>query len=94
MIGNAYVKGFKAYLQLERSLSDNTIEAYLHDVALLEEHLQACYPQLSVQDIEAKHIQSLFEVITDLGLAANSQSRILSGLKSFFKYLLYPESLD
>lgn len=91
MIGNAYFKGFKAYLQLERSLSEHTIEAYLHDVAMLENHLITCYPDLSVQDITANHIQSLLEVINELGLAASSQSRILSGLKSFFKYLLLEE---
>jgi integrase/recombinase XerD len=91
MIGNAYHKGFKAYLQLERSLSEHTIEAYLHDVAMLENHLITCYPELSVQDIKAQHIQSLLEVINELGLAASSQSRILSGLKSFFKYLMLEE---
>lgn len=86
-----YLKGFKAYLQLERSMSDNTVEAYLHDVAMLRDHIQAEYPGVSVERVTLEHLQSLLATINDLELSAATQARVLSGLKSFFRYLLLEE---
>jgi integrase/recombinase XerD len=87
----AYLKGFKAYLQLERSMSDNTVEAYLHDVAMLRDHVQDAYPGVSVETVKLEHLQSLMASIYDLGLSAGTQARVLSGVKSFFRYLLLEE---
>lgn len=87
----AYLKGFKAYLQLERNMSDNTVEAYLHDVAMLQRHIQHEYQGLGLERIELSHIQSLLVSIYDLELSAATQSRVLSGIKSFFRYLLLEE---
>jgi len=90
----AYLKGFKAYLQLERSMSDNTVEAYLHDVAMLHSHIEHNYTGLGVERIELAHIQSLLVNIYDLELSAATQSRVLSGIKSFFRYLLLEEVIS
>ncbi|MCD6010994.1 MAG: xerD [Flavipsychrobacter sp.] len=87
----AYLKGFKAYLQLERSMSENTIEAYLHDVAMLRDHVQEAYPGTAVESIQLEHLQSLMAAIYDLELSAATQARVLSGVKSFFRYLLLEE---
>ena len=87
----AYFKGFKAYLQLERSMSDNTVEAYLHDVAMLRDHVQDAYPGVGVESIALEHLQSLMAAIYDLELSAATQARVLSGVKSFFRYLLLEE---
>lgn len=87
----AYIKGFKAYLQLERSMSDNTIEAYLHDVAMLRDHLHDAFPGLGVERIELTHLTSLLVSINEMGLAAGTQARVLSGIKSFFRYLSLEE---
>ncbi|MCW3121636.1 MAG: Tyrosine recombinase xerC [Flavipsychrobacter sp.] len=87
----AYLKGFKAYLQLERSMSDNTIEAYLHDVAMLRDHVNDAYPGLGVERLELEHLQSLMALINELELSAGTQARVLSGVKSFFRYLLLEE---
>ncbi len=87
----AYLKGFKAYLQLERSMSDNTIEAYLHDVAMLRDHVHDAYPGTPVEGIQLDHLQSLMAAIYDLELSAATQARVLSGVKSFFRYLLLEE---
>ena len=87
----AYLKGFKAYLQLERSMSDNTVEAYLHDVAMLRDHLHDAYPGVGVEQLELEHLQSLLANIYELGLSAYTQARVLSGVKSFFRYLLLEE---
>ena len=87
----AYIKGFKAYLQLERSMSDNTVEAYLHDVAMLRDHVQDAYQGLGVERLELQHVQSLMALIYELELSAATQARVLSGVKSFFRFLLLEE---
>ena len=87
----AYLKGFKAYLQLERSMSDNTVEAYLHDVTMLRDHLQDAFPGVSVEAIELPHLQSLLVQINELELSVATQARVLSGVKSFYRYLLLEE---
>ncbi len=87
----AYIKGFKAYLQLERSMSDNTVDAYLHDVAMLHGHVQNSYPGVSVETIQLEHLQSLLMSINELELSIATQARILSGVKSFYRYLLLEE---
>ncbi len=87
----AYLKGFKAYLQLERSMSDNTVEAYLHDVGMLRDHINDSYKGVGVESVELEHLQSLMAAIFDLGLSAATQARVLSGVKSFFRYLTLEE---
>lgn len=86
-----YLKGFKAYLQLERSMSANTVEAYLHDVRMLQQHIDDEHSGTAIESITMAHIQSLLVAINELELSAATQSRILSGIKSFFGYLLLEE---
>lgn len=83
-----YLKGFKAYLQLERSLSGNSIEAYLRDVEKLVQYLQSVQLTLPPDQIELTHLQSCVQWIATLGMTATSQARIISGIKAFYKYLL------
>ena len=89
----AYLKGFKAYLQLERSMSDNTVEAYLHDVGMLRAHVEDNWPGLGVEQLQQEHIQSLLAAIYELQLSAATQARVLSGIKSFFRYLSLEEMI-
>ena len=85
----SYLKNFKSYLTLERSLSENSIEAYLRDVQKLWEYLDiAGEPDIQPETVTDKHIFNFFYYIGELGLETTSQARILSGLKAFFKYLL------
>ncbi len=81
-------KGFKAYLQLERSLSENSVEAYLHDVEMLTQYLQSINDLKSPADVVLKDLQQFLKWITELGLSAGSQARIISGIKQFYKYCL------
>lgn len=87
----AYLKGFKAYLQLERSMSDNTVEAYLRDVVMLRDFVHGMYPGTGVEGITPEHLQALLVNINEMELAAATQARVLSGLKSFFRYLSLEE---
>ena len=89
-----HVKHFKSYLKLERSLSDNSIEAYLLDVEKLSQYREMMYPSLSPMQLSYKHLQGFVEYVNELGMSAHSQARILSGIKGFYKYLLFEELLD
>ena len=83
---DAYKNGFKAYLQLEKSLSDHSVEAYLHDIDKLTEFLQQAHGMKTPADIELKDLQQFLQWIGGLGMTASSQSRIISGIRSFYKY--------
>jgi integrase/recombinase XerD len=83
-----YKKGFKAYLQLEKSLADNSVEAYLHDIEKFTQYLLQASQTVSPADIELKHLQQFLQWIAQLGMTATSQARIISGLRSFYKYCL------
>jgi len=84
----SYKKGYKAYLQLERSLSDNSVEAYMRDLEKLTQHLQTINNPKTPAEITLKDLQQFVQSIAKLGLNATSQARIISGSKSFFKYCL------
>jgi integrase/recombinase XerD len=88
---DAYIKGFKAYLQLERSMSENTVEAYVHDVLMLAEFLYHKDASISISKITLEHLQDYLAHINEIEFAASSQSRLISGIKSFFRYLLLEE---
>jgi integrase/recombinase XerD len=82
-------KQFRNHLKLEKSLSENSIEAYLHDVEQLKQYNEIALLGISSPTaVEPAHISGLLEYIHELGLAPHSQARILSGLKAFFKFLM------
>ena len=83
-----YKKGFKAYLQLERSLSDNSISAYLNDLEKLTTYLLANGLKKNPSEVELVHLQKFIQWIAGLGMTASSQARIISGIKTFYKYCL------
>lgn len=85
---NAYKKGFKAYLQLEKSLSENSVEAYLHDIEMLTSFLLSTNQTLAPSEIVLKDLQAFVKWVSELGMTATSQARIISGIRSFFKYCI------
>jgi integrase/recombinase XerD len=84
----SYIKHFKNYLRLERSLSGNSVAAYIRDVEKLEEFLELSKIEVAPARVEEAHLSAFLKYIGELGLAAHSQARMLSGIKAFFKYLL------
>ena len=91
---NMYTKGFKAYLRLERALSENTVAAYLHDVSLLFSFLESTKPDVPLIEISHDDLQVFLKHINDMGLGSYSQSRVVSGIKSFFSYLMLEKVIE
>jgi integrase/recombinase XerD len=84
----SYKKGFKAYLQLEKSLSDNSVEAYMRDVEMLTQYFQHKKSLKTPSEIILKDLQQFLKWITELDMSASSQARIISGIRAFYKYCL------
>ncbi|WP_207492539.1 site-specific tyrosine recombinase XerD [Aridibaculum aurantiacum] len=84
----SYKNGYKAYLQLEKSLSDHSVEAYLRDVDKLTSFLLLTGDKASPADIDLKTLQQFVKWVAELGMTPASQARIISGIKGFFKYCL------
>src|SRR4051812_12579555 len=89
-----YVKHFKNYLKLERSLSANSIEAYISDVEKLRQFMELNHAKVQATKVSAKQLQGFIQFVNELGLSAHSQARILSGVKAFYKYLLFEELIE
>jgi integrase/recombinase XerD len=82
-----YKKGFKAWLQLEKSLADNSVEAYLHDIDMLISFLSTTTAN-TPEKVTLKELELFVKSIAELGMTPSSQARIISGLRSFYKYCL------
>lgn len=82
------LKSYEFYLKLERSLSENTIIAYVSDISKLEAFLDINNKIRNPQNVKTEDLQEFLLFIVETGLNEKSQSRIISGLKSFFKYLI------
>ena len=83
-----YKKGFKAWLQLEKSLAENSVEAYLRDIDKLTDYLLATKKMKKPQELELKDLEKFVQWISELGMTVASQSRIISGLRSFYTYCI------
>jgi integrase/recombinase XerD len=90
----AYIKGFEAYLIMEKSLSKHSIEAYLRDVEKFYQYLDLHKIHLMPENVKLKHVESFIMYLSDLGLSEKSSARILSGIKAFYKYLLIEDLIN
>lgn len=83
-----YKKGFKAFLQLERSLSGNSIQAYLADLEKLTQFLVTNNIAKTPAQVELKDLQGFVQWVAELGMTQASQARIISGIRAFYKFCL------
>lgn len=88
MINNPYIPAFKAYLKLERSLSGNSITAYINDVQKLSQYFESLDQCPSVKEITSADLKKFISWINELGMLPSTQARVISGLKSFFSFLM------
>ncbi|HTA27852.1 MAG TPA: site-specific tyrosine recombinase XerD [Bacteroidia bacterium] len=82
------IKGFKGYLRLEKSLSENSIEAYLHDINNLQRFFEIKEMKVSPENVTFRQLQEFIVYIIELGIGPRSQARMISGIRAFYKYML------
>jgi integrase/recombinase XerD len=90
----SYLKGFKDYLKLERSLSKHSIEAYLNDVDKLIQYYLATNKNLILSKVNLIDLRAFITWLNEIGMQANTQARVISGIKAFFTYLMQEEIID
>jgi len=94
MIWSEYLDSYKNYLQLEKSLSGNTVEAYLKDIKKFTDFLESNKFSKKPGEVTQDKIREFIDFINELGMSASSQARALSGIKSFFKFLLIQDEIE
>jgi integrase/recombinase XerD len=88
MSWKSYINGFVSFLKLEKSLSENSIDAYAHDVEKLVQYLEYKQENLAPEQVTLQHLQGFLRWIHELGMSSGSQARIISGIRAFFRYLI------
>lgn len=91
------LKLFKRYLMLERGYSDNTLDAYLRDIDKLLCFAKDVYPgegAAALLRITRDDLQAFLAGLYDIGISPRSQARILSGIRTFYRFLLLDEYID
>ncbi len=91
-MADSILKNYHAFLLLEKSLSKNTIEAYEKDLEKLFVYLEDA--KISYKDVTLDHLRDFIIELNSMGIHARSQARIISGIKSFFRFLQYDNQLD
>ncbi len=86
--------GFKAYLKLERSLSPNSVSAYMNDLKHLQDYLQEQEISLPPEELTSEILEEFVLAISASGVADTTQGRIISGVRAFYKYLLMEDVMD
>ncbi|MFN4083743.1 MAG: site-specific tyrosine recombinase XerD [Bacteroidia bacterium] len=90
---NSYLQGFKIYLQLEKSLSQNSIEAYLRDLEKLVQYLMIKNIDAPLNKLSTQQLSDFIIFLNQLGLSVASQARLISAIKTFYKYLLLEDEI-
>ncbi|MCD4684124.1 MAG: site-specific tyrosine recombinase XerD [Bacteroidales bacterium] len=83
-----YINGFKEYLRLEKALSANSVDAYIHDIEKFVQYLQTANKEISPDQVKLKDLKDFLLWINSFGLSAKTQARNISGIKAFYKYLI------
>ena len=86
-------KGLENYLKLEKSLSPNSVSAYINDVNKLIEFLAINYKRTGPEKVKLSHLKKFVEWLKEAGVSPRTQARTISGIKSFYKYLLIEEHI-
>lgn len=94
MIWKETIQEFRNYLRLEKSMSGNSIEAYLHDIEKLCQYLEIQGDKTSPDNITLEHIRDFLKWLNEFGVSPRTQSRVLSGIRSFYKFLLMDDKIQ
>lgn len=87
-------KGYTYYIKLEKKLSENTVEAYLHDLSAIARYVSKEYGVEEPENVQPEHVESFLASLYDTGVTKTTQARVLSGIRSFFNYLLVNDRIE
>lgn len=88
------LRSFKSYLKIERSLSANTVDAYLRDVDKLQQFFMSRSEEKHPVKVTTKDLKDFLAWVNELGMIPPTQARVLSGLKAFFKFLILENKIE
>jgi len=88
------INGFNHYLQLERGMSPNSVDAYLRDISKFHRYLQIQELEINPAEVEENHLMDFIVWLNELGLGPKSQARIRSGVKAYYRYLLLEDMIE
>ena len=88
MSWNVYIRGYQNYLQIEKSLSKNTIDGYCRDIKKLNNFFNGNDDKKKIEEVNYQDFQNYLSYLNDLKINARSQSRVISSMRSFFKFLI------
>ena len=88
MIWEEAKKGFENYLRLEKSLSQNSVSAYINDINKLIVYLNTNYSKITPYKVKLEHLKSFVAWLNEKEISPRTQARTISGIKSFYKYLM------
>jgi integrase/recombinase XerD len=86
-------KGYESFLRLEKSLSQNSVSAYINDINKLISFLEIENKKVTPDKVKLQHLKSFVEWLNQKGVSPRTQARTISGIKSFFRYLLIEEKI-
>lgn len=87
-------KGYETFLRLEKSLSQNSVSAYVNDINKLISFVEENYPTLTPESIKLAQLRKFVEWMNEKGVSPRTQARTISGIKSFYKFLLIEEVVE
>lgn len=88
------IREFSIYLRLEKSIANNSIEAYLHDIEKLAQYIEITQIKISPLSVSREIIQHFIQWLNELGVSPRTQSRILSGIRAFYKFLIMEDRIS
>lgn len=91
---NKNIYNFEIFLKLEKSLSPNSVSAYIHDIHMLTQYLEAANIKKEPAEIELSDLRKFVQWISKLGVTPRTQARVISGIKAFFMYLMIEEVIE
>jgi integrase/recombinase XerD len=94
MNSNHLIKGFISYLKLEKSLSANSVDAYVSDVEKLLQYIDYKKHNLSILLLDLKHLKDFLLWLNEMGVSDKTQARVISGIKAFYKYALIEDLIS
>lgn len=94
MSWNVYIRGYKNYLQIEKSLSNNTVDAYSRDIIKLNDFFNNEEVTKKINELSYQDFQNYLSHLNKQKINSRSQSRVISSIRSFFKYLLLEKIVE